>query len=185
MSSHEDDETLMLRYRHGDVQAFERLYERYKGALYRYFLRQCGQAAIAEELFQDVWLQLVRMRKHYVARAKFTTYLFHMAHNRLIDYYRRQAVRGTPDALQSHAALMQKAVHQEPEEHLHRQRQMTRLLELVSRLPVEQREAFLLREEAGLSLEAIAEVTGVSRETTKSRLRYAVTRLRRGLRGAE
>ena len=82
------DEELMNRYRDGDAHAFEVLYTRHKGPLYRYLLRQCGAAALAEELFQDVWMKLIRARERYEARAKFTTYLYHLAHNRLIDHYR-------------------------------------------------------------------------------------------------
>ena len=89
------DEELMNRYRDGDAHAFEVLYTRHKGPLYRYLLRQCGAAALAEELFQDVWMKLIRARERYETRAKFTTYLYHLAHNRLIDHYRR-AKAGVP-----------------------------------------------------------------------------------------
>ena len=87
------DETLMLAYCDGDAAAFEVLYQRYRGALYRYFLRQCRHPATAEELFQDVWMRLVRARKAYEPRARFSTYIFHMAHNHFIDHYRRQSGR--------------------------------------------------------------------------------------------
>lgn len=82
------DETLMLRYRDGEVAAFAPLYARHKGALYRYLLRQCGQPALAEELFQDVWLKLIAARAGYTVQARFATYLYRLAHNRLIDHYR-------------------------------------------------------------------------------------------------
>ena len=88
MPREDSDEALMLRYRNGDARAFERLYERHKGALFRYFLRQCSQRAVAEELFQDVWTSLVRSRDRYRVRAKFTTLLYRMAHNRIIDHRR-------------------------------------------------------------------------------------------------
>jgi RNA polymerase sigma-70 factor (ECF subfamily) len=176
----------MLRYRDGDVSAFEALYTRYKGALYRYLLRQCGQVAIAEELFQDVWLHIVRTHERYTVRAKFTTYLFHLAHNRLVDYYRQQVHRaaGSHESVDGAAALATLATPATAlEERAHARRQVSRLLKLLPTLPAEQREAFLLHEEAGLSVEEIAAVTGVHRETAKSRLRYAVSRLQRGLRG--
>jgi RNA polymerase sigma-70 factor (ECF subfamily) len=170
------DEELMNRYRDGDAHAFEVLYTRHKGPLYRYLLRQCGAAALAEELFQDVWMKLIRARERYEARAKFTTYLYHLAHNRLIDHYRR-AKAGVPisydDDPDSDA--------REPDNELDRRRLGQRLLEQIAALPEAQREAFLLREESGLSLEQIAEVTGVNAETAKSRLRYALTKLRQGL----
>ena len=89
------DETLMLRYRDGDADAFAALYARHKGALYRYLLRQCGQPALAEELFQDLWLKLIAARAGYTVQARFTTYLYRLAHNRLIDHYRASS-RGLP-----------------------------------------------------------------------------------------
>src|SRR5688500_4575084 len=91
MSRHADTrgEELMLLYRDGDAGAFDVLYARHKGGVYRYLLRQCREAAAAEELFQDVWMNLVRARAGYTVQAKFTTYLYRLAHNRLIDHYRK------------------------------------------------------------------------------------------------
>src|SRR5436190_18395294 len=84
------DEDLMLAYRDGNAAAFDQLYRRHKGPLYRYLLRQCRDAAAAEELFQDVWMNLVRARAGYTVTARFSTYLYRLAHNRLIDHYRRR-----------------------------------------------------------------------------------------------
>lgn len=176
------DEELMLGYRDGDASAFEVLYGRHKGALYRYLLRQCRSAAAAEELFQDVWLNIVRARERYEVKAKFATYLFHLAHNRLIDYYRREG-RSLPVSYAGDDALEEVPDGSLPsvERQLDLRRQAGRLRELIAELPEAQREAFLLREETGLSVDEIAEVTGVNAETAKSRLRYAVAKLRHGL----
>ncbi len=180
------DETLMLRYRAGDANAFTQLYARHKGPLYRYLLRQCGQPAVAEELFQDVWLKLIAARTGYTVQAKFTTWLYRLAHNRLMDYYRASARRlpaSYAEDCPEWAAIPAPAEAQ-PENQEDRRRQAERLLTLLAKLPEAQREAFLLKEEAGLSLETIAQITGTGRETVKSRLRYALARLRRGLGGA-
>ena len=83
------DEELMLAYRDGDAGAFDTLYRRHKGPVYRYMLRQCRDAGVADELFQDVWMNLIRARESYTVQAKFTTYIYTMAHNRLIDHYRK------------------------------------------------------------------------------------------------
>lgn len=178
------DEGLMLRYRDGDSLAFEQLYQRHKGPLYRYLLRQCETSAVAEELFQDVWLKLIKARANYLVKARFTTYLYRLAHNRLIDHYRTQA-RGIPASfVNSDDAVLEDIPMpdcEQPEQQEERRRQTQRILDLLGQLPEAQRETFLLREEADLSLEAIAEVTGVGRETVKSRLRYAVAKLRQGL----
>src|SRR5215510_948590 len=83
------DEELMLAYRAGDAAAFDILYMRHKGAVFRYLRRQTGTASVAEELFQDIWLRLIDARLNYEPRAKFTTWLFSIAHNRLMDHFRR------------------------------------------------------------------------------------------------
>ena len=83
------DEDLMLGYQQGDAVAFDVLYERHKGGVFRYFLSKCHQQVIAEELFQDVWMKLIIARDRYEVRAKFTTYLYQLAHNHFIDYYRK------------------------------------------------------------------------------------------------
>src|SRR5579863_2059438 len=89
MQSLDEDATLMVRYRDGDAQAFAALYARHKGPLYRYLLRQVRNAGSAADLFQDVWSRLVATRSRYEARAKFATYLFHIAHNCTMDFFRR------------------------------------------------------------------------------------------------
>ncbi|MFQ5935570.1 MAG: sigma-70 family RNA polymerase sigma factor [Acidiferrobacterales bacterium] len=181
-----NDEELMLAYGGGDVEAFEVIYRRHSGRLYRYLLRQCGNPDDAQELFQDVWANLIRARERYEVRARFATYLFTLAHNRLVDHYRRQghnpiAMAANPGAGDDHANLedIPDLSQHVIEDGVHRRRVADRLLELIDRLPSAQREAFLLREEAGLSVDEIADVTGVNPETAKSRLRYAVAKLRR------
>ncbi|MDX1514642.1 MAG: RNA polymerase sigma factor [Gammaproteobacteria bacterium] len=180
MSREDGDEALMLRYRNGDVRAFELLYERHKGPLFRYFLRQCPQRAVAEELFQEVWTSVVRSRERYRVRAKFTTLLYRMAHNRLIDYRRSAASNpghdGAADVYEDRPDGSAAA-----DERLDADRRAAALRRAIASLPPEQREAFLLREEGGLRLEQIAQVTGVGSETAKSRLRYAVMKLREAL----
>ncbi|HHW77272.1 MAG TPA: RNA polymerase sigma factor [Xanthomonadaceae bacterium] len=180
------DETLMLRYRDGDADAFARLYARHRGPLYRYLLRQCGQPAIAAELFQDVWLKLIAARSGYAAQTRFGAWLYRIAHNRLIDHYRASA-RSLPLSYADDCpewAEIPAPEEVQPEVREDRRRQAERLLELLAELPEAQREAVLLKEEAGLSLQEIAQVTGTGRETVKSRLRYALARLRQGLGGA-
>lgn len=182
MKAEASDEELMLSYREGDAKAFEALYSRHKGALYRFILRRCGQPAVAEELYQEVWMKLIRAREGYTVKARFTTWMYQVARNHCIDYYRRQSVavvNGQQGSLGIEAVEDQQS--KQPDQQLELQQQTTQLMQLVDALPVEQREAFLLREEAGLGLNEIAEITGVNRETAKSRLRYAINKLRAGL----
>jgi len=84
------DEQLMEHYRDGDAGAFDALYHRHKGGLYRYLFRQCKDKGVAEELFQDVWSNIIRSRERYQPSAKFTTFLYQVAHNRLVDYIRQR-----------------------------------------------------------------------------------------------
>jgi len=181
MTDTASDETLMLLYREGEAGAFDLLYARHKAPLYRYLVRQLQDSPLAEELFQDIWMRLINARESYEPRASFRTFLYHLAHNRLIDHYRREGhmLNLDDDCLDGLPA----ATSCQPEAQVAGQQAMAVMLELIQVLPEEQREAFLLKEEAGLSLDEIADITNVNRETAKSRLRYAIRRLREGLRG--
>jgi len=173
----------MLCYRDGDAGAFDVLYGRHRGGVYRYFLRQCRDSAVAEELFQDVWMNLIRSRSGYTVQAKFSTYLYRLAHNRLIDHYRQhRPTLVTTDENDCDVVDSLPDERQQPAEAaIDLKRQAEQLMSLVAELPELQREAFLLQQEAGLSVEEIAAATGVSRETAKSRLRYALAKLRQGM----
>ncbi|HQS58695.1 MAG: hypothetical protein B7Y56_11060 [Gallionellales bacterium 35-53-114] len=182
------DEQLMEFYRDGDAGAFDVLYHRHKGGLYRYLFRLCKDKSVAEELFQDVWSNIIRSRERYQPAAKFSTFLYQVAHNRLIDHIRRKpelalSLDVEDEDCDSLADRIPADAGGQPEIQVERKRLIERLVENIAALPALQREAFLLREEAGLSLEEIAMATGVTPETAKSRLRYAVAKLRDGLRG--
>ena len=175
----DDDALLMLRYaKHDDVSAFETLYRRHKDGVYRYLLRHCNQAEAAEDIFQEVWGKIVRSRGSYRPSAKFNTFLYRVAHNCFIDHLRRNTrhSRGVEYTDESMAAG-----DESPETSTERELARQRLQDGLRTLPDEQRDAFLLHEEAGLSVEQIANVTGVNRETAKSRLRYAVAKLKTAL----
>jgi RNA polymerase sigma-70 factor (ECF subfamily) len=179
------DEDLMLAYARGSIEAFDTLYRRHKGPLYRYLARQCRDAAIAEELFQDIWANLVRARTTYTVSARFTTWLYRLAHNRLVDHYRRREPASLTSFDDESAAIPEPAspAHEQPEAAYDSKARAARLLELLRELPEAQRETFVLQHESGMSIEEIAEATGVNRETAKSRLRYAMSKLRAGMQG--
>lgn len=178
------DEDLMGRFGAGDAGAFDALYERHRGPLFRFLQRQCASRGQAEELFQDVWMSLIGARERYRQQAKFTTYLYTLARHRVIDHVRRQAVRSQVYAESDEGSIESApASTQTPEAQLEARQTVNRLLSLVESLPAPQREVILLRAEAGLSLEEIANITATERETVKSRLRYALDKLRRGMEG--
>jgi RNA polymerase sigma-70 factor (ECF subfamily) len=174
----------MIAYRAGDSAAFDRLYSRHRGSLYRYLLRQCLIPAVAEELFQDVWISVIRARQRYVAEARFTTYLYRIAHNRVIDHFRRAVHRHSASAGEDGTDPVDALAadpSDQPEVRYQARARVERFGELLAGLPPEQREAFVMHEEGGLSVDEIAIATGVGTETAKSRLRYAITKLKRGL----
>jgi RNA polymerase sigma-70 factor, ECF subfamily len=182
MGSGPADEELMLRYADGDAGAFEALYRRHRGPLYRFLLRQVGNTATAEELFQDVWMRVIDSRGRYEARAKFSSWVYAIAHNRLMDLYRASGRAKFLAQDESDEALEKLSTNDPPAEiRLERKRAAERLLAALAELPDAQREAFLLQQEGDLSVEEIGAATGVSRETAKSRLRYAVAKLRASL----
>ena len=173
-----DDSALMLRFKDGDASAFEKLYRRHNDALYRYFLRLGGDTAAAEDLYQEAWSKIIRARSRYRPSAKFTTYLYRVAHNCFIDYVRRNrryrsGIDVDPDSQAGNV--------ESPEAQTETSLARRRLEAALDTLPDEQRDAFLLHEEAGLGIDEIAFVTDSNREATKSRLRYAVRKLRSAL----
>ncbi|MBE0627248.1 MAG: RNA polymerase sigma factor [Burkholderiales bacterium] len=180
------DEALMFAYRDGEARAFEVLYARWRGPLYRYFLRQCGHAGQADELYQDVFMRVIGAAAGYVATAKFATWLFRIAHNRMIDH-RRKTGREPVDALTPSGDAEDCAfdppgpADATPERRAEQRDLSAALIAALNELPEVQREAFLLAEEGGLTLQEIASVCGVGRETIKSRLRYATAKLRNKL----
>jgi RNA polymerase sigma factor (sigma-70 family) len=188
MEPERSDEALMLAYRAGDAAAFEELYGRWRGRLFRYLAHQCGNNGLAEELYQDIWLKVVGARSHYEVAAKFSTWLFRIAHNRLIDHWRASGRQAT-EMLSSYAddgddppsderPELAAPAHDTPERLLERRDLAERMTEAIAGLPAAQRETFLLVQEGEMTLEEIAATTGTSRETAKSRLRYALAKLR-------
>ena len=185
--SDDEDAQLMLAYARGEMRAFETLYSRHRGALYRYLMRQCRDGEVTNDLFQEVWSRVVLNRSRYEPRAKFRTFLFTLAHNCFIDHCRRVRARpaglGIEDA--DAADLLPADENARPENELVRDEDTRRYRAALASLPAEQRDVYLLHEESDLSLEEIARVTGVGAETAKSRLRYAVNKLKAALTAAE
>jgi RNA polymerase sigma-70 factor (ECF subfamily) len=180
------DEALMLAYADGDGGAFTALYARHKGGVYRYLVRHCGNAGTADELFQDVWMNVIRARAAYTPSAKFATWLYRIAQNRLIDHRRSHAraefVAANGDDDESDPLdLVAGARGDEPEVRAGAREQAARIHIALGQLPAAQRDAFLLHQEGGLELAEIATLTGVGVETVKSRLRYALAKLRQEL----
>ena len=169
------DETLMLQYASGNMAAFEELYERYRGSLYRYFIRQVSNPATANDLYQGSWEKVIRARGRYRSSAPFKAWLFRIAHNHLVDFYRAakpsaQIAGDAPDTAQAG-----------PSETLAHEERRAQFRTALLNLPPDQKDALLLKIEVGLDLEEIGKMTGVGAETVKSRLRYATRKLKQAL----
>ncbi|MEH6582974.1 MAG: sigma-70 family RNA polymerase sigma factor [Halioglobus sp.] len=165
------DETLMLAYQQGDAGAFESLYRRHKDGLFAFLFRSCPRHAIAEELAQEAWMAVIKAAERYRADAKFRTWLYQIAHNRLVDFWRRQDNRHS--SLETIAETP--AASEDSRTELQEQ-----LMTAIGTLPADQRDALLLQEQ-GFSQREIADITGAGEETVKSRLRYARKQLREQL----
>jgi len=180
MTLEPSDETLMTAYARGDSTAFEVLYRRHRGTVYAFLMRSLGRRDQTDDCFQEVWSRVITARAGYRVEARFTTWLLQIAHNLLIDRYRRQRPDVPLDALpESSQRLADDAPG--PELALSEFERHRQLRDAIAALPAEQRHAILLRLDQELSLEAIADITGVGRETVKSRLRYAMDKLRESL----
>jgi len=166
------DEQLMMAYAGGDMAAFETLYERHRAPLYRYLLRLAGDPATANDLYQGSWEKVIKARKRYQADAPFRAWLYRVAHNHAMDHFRR--TRPVADEVPEDLA----SAENEPPDQLNAELMKEHLKNAIRALPEEQKDALILKLESGLDLQSIAEITGVNVETAKSRLRYAVKRLK-------
>ena len=183
--SQETDENLMMRFGRGEAAAFEFLYRRHESKVFRYLLRNVKNEATANDLMQEVWFAVVRGAANYQPTAKFTTWLFTIAHNRTVDMiranHRLQSLDAGDDADPEESSPLERLADSaklEPLAQVQSQDEAAALLRAVAQLPAEQRSAFLLQAEGELSVEEIADATGSNFETVKSRLRYARTKLR-------
>ena len=170
------DESLMLAYQQGDSLAFEVLYMRHKDKLFNFLYNSCQQYALVEDLAHDVWLSIIRSIENYKPSASFKTYLYRIARNKLIDYWRMNKADNEQE--------FDEKLHLESSVQISGQNDMAEasikvqeILDKIMQLPEEQREAFLLKEE-GFNQQEIAQITNSKPETVKSRVRYATQALR-------
>lgn len=168
------DAALLARFNAGEARAFDELYQRHRAPLYRYYLRQVPRI-LADDLFQETWLRVIKSAATYEPSGSFAGFLFRIAHNVLIDHYRRA---GRAPELRADGVSDLVDPTPTPSESYAQAELRERFIAALEALPPAQREAFLLHQEAGLTLEQIATVVGSNFETIKSRLRYAAARLR-------
>lgn len=181
----EDDAELLRAHGAGDPHAFARLYDRYDRPCFQFIRRLLGVAHgdAAEDLHQETWIAISKNAAAFdAARSSFPAWLFTIARRKTWDHFRRQkvAILASP---QDDAAMMVSDPGQSPLEQVQSRELAEEIVAAVEALPLEQRGVFILFAHAGLSLEEIAQVTGVAMETVRSRLRYARAKLRQSLAG--
>ena len=185
MNEMASDEVLMLRYKDGDLGAFESLVEKHQKPLFSFVYRLCNDYHQTEDLVQEVFLRVIRMARQYEPRAKFTTYLYTLAHNVCIDHLRRKKTHrnvSLSDPLDPEKEFSientMKDDRMNPEKEFHQKNFEAALQRAVEELPTEQREVFLLRERQNLPFDQIAKIVGCLPSTAKSRMRYALQSIR-------
>lgn len=184
------DEALMLSFREGDARAFEELVSRHRRGLFNFLLRSVQNRSRAEELLQEVFLRVVRSKDRYEKTAKLTTWLYTIARNLCVDESRRAKFRRTVSldaprrgaeddspAMVDTVAADQVATDEAAAAPQIRQR----MAKAIDGLPDDQREVFLMRQINGLSFKEIGEIVGAPENTVKSRMRYALEKLRQEL----
>ena len=180
------DEALMLAYAAGDASAFTRLYDRHERAVHRFFLRNGLSAHQSDDLLQETWIAVLQGADRYVASARFTTWLYVVARRKLIDGWRRNrrqvllddAANDPDDEGDDAIDRLADGDAARPDVQAMSRQHAERFVAAVGALPDAQREAFLLHVDGELTMQQMADVTGVGVETLKSRLRYAMRRVR-------
>ncbi len=176
------DEALMLAFAKGDAVAFETLYDRHERGVWRFVFRCVKHQDVADDVSQELWFAVARSATSYVPSAKFKTWLFTMARNRVIDLSRTAKHHASIDEENDEGQSMLSDLAADsrlgPLRQVSSREQASALLRAIEALPADQREAFLLQAEGDMSVEEIAATTGVSFETAKSRLRYARNKLK-------
>ena len=165
---YKSDETLMLAYQRGDGKAFSVLYSRNKDGLTTYLWHSYARQDVVEDIAQDTWESVIKSANQYSQKSTFKTWLYSIARNRLIDWWRKQDNQNGP--LDDHQEALVVEGH-DPDARIQD------LMVLVARLPQEQKDALLLKNQGFSQLE-IAEITGSEPETVKTRIRYARDKLR-------
>jgi RNA polymerase sigma-70 factor (ECF subfamily) len=182
MGGGDADAQLMLRYAAGDARAFDELYAAHRHGLWRFIRRSVHNAAATDDVFQECWSRVIANRENYRPEARFATWLYRIAHNCCMDHWRKSGRRGARETTDDDAvAAAADESNPDPLAAALEGEAGERLTAAIERLPGEQRAAFLLYVEGGLSVTEIGDTTGVNPETAKSRLRYAVARLKQAL----
>ena len=186
MITEQADEDLMVLYQKGEVRAFEVLLSRHRKPVYNFVLRFVGDKETAEDLLQETFMRVIKGAEAYKRQAKFTTWVYTIARNLCVDQSRRRKHRkhasldAPLDASEESGTLMDVIPGNEmasDRKTVNKQLHAT-MQKAIAELSEEQREVFLMREFLDMPFKQIADVVGVPENTVKSRMRYALEKLR-------
>lgn len=178
----QSEEHLLKRAREFDLDALAELYERYSPRVYNYINHRVGDPVLAEEMTSDVFLRMLEaIRSGKDWRTSFSGWLFRIAHNRVVDHYRRKARVPQPQELGEQITSGQ----DEPLEGVEREATRAEVREALSRLPEHQALVLSLRFIEGFSIAEVSRMLGRSEGAIKALQYRGLTGLRRLLRGRE
>jgi RNA polymerase sigma-70 factor (ECF subfamily) len=170
------DNALMLKVKSGDIDKLAMLYERYKKPLFAYFVRLNDDKELSEDLVQSVFYRILKYRKQYRGEGKFTTWMFGIAHNLLMDSFRKK----------EHVLISKEKIESVNKEfqhdagHMLEKNEQIQLIRLsIRKLDFEKREILILSKYHELKYKEIAEILKISENSVKQRVFRALEELRK------
>ena len=183
MSDMLNDKELVMRYRQGDVASFQILVDRYQNKIYSYVLMLVKDKQLADDIFQDTFLKIIRTIKAgvYKEEGKFIQFAMRIAHNLIIDHFRKAKRLPMVDPTKEDYDMLDNARFMDPsiEEQMVTEQIYDDVRKMIEYLPEEQREVLVMRMYDDMSFKEIAEATNVSINTALGRMRYALINLRK------
>lgn len=178
-----NDNELVQHYINGDCNSIEILIYRHKNRVYSYILQIVKNQDLAQDIFQDTFIKVIRSLKHgkYIENGKFISWVLRIAHNLIIDQFRRDKQSNTisNDSFEKDLFNSYKFSDQNIEDQMVMNQILTEVKELIRELPDDQQQVIHMRHYMGLSFKEIAEQTDVSINTALGRMRYALINLRK------
>ena len=177
------DYELIERFINGEESCFNLLISRHKNKVYAYISMYIRDQALAEDLFQDTFVKVIQSVRsgRYQDNGKFISWVMRIAHNLIIDHFRRIKQMNTisNDDYESDIFNSKKLAEANIEDHIIKRQVLKDVRKMISQLPEDQREVVILRHYAGLGFKEIADITDVSINTALGRMRYALINMRK------
>ena len=177
------DRELVENYRNGDLASFELLVSRYQAQVYSYIMTLVKDRQLADDIFQDTFLKIIRTIKAgvYKDEGKFVQFAMRISHNLVVDHFRKENRIPTVESSSEDYNYLDNAPISDPsvEQNMINDQIQSDLRKMIDYLPIEQREVLRMRIYDDMSFEEIADITNVSINTALGRMRYALINLRK------